>query len=340
MFRNALQSVCRSHRPLLLGSGLVLVWLTTTAMHIPDGFLSPLVALFFWGVTIIAVAYALSRVRVELTERQVPLMGVLAAVIFAGQMLNFSVAGGTSGHLLGAALAVILLGPWPALLVMTCVVSVQALIFQDGGLLALGANIFNMGIIGVFVAWGVYRLVCRLTPDARWSRLLAGFLAAWSSIEIAALVAALQLALSGTSPANISIPAMGGIHALIGLGEGVITLGALSFLMAVRPGLVSGKGPEKTESSLVWVGGLMIAVLLAILSPLASAHPDGLEWVAEQTGFLGAAQGSFYTILPDYVVPGISNGALATILAGVMGVVIVLGAAFLVSRIRKTPTSG
>jgi cobalt/nickel transport system permease protein len=340
MLRNAFRLMYTRHRPLLLGSGLVLVWLTTTAMHIPDGFLSPLVALIFWGFAVVGIAYALSRVRAELNERQVPLMGVLAAVIFAGQMLNFSVAGGTSGHLLGAALAVILLGPWPALLVMTCVVSVQALIFQDGGLLALGANIFNMGFIGVFVAWGVYRLVCRLTPEARWSRLLAGFLAAWSSIEIAALVAALQLALSGTSPANISIPAMGGIHALIGLGEGLITLGALSFLMAVRPGLVSGNGPEKSESALVWIGGLMIAVFLAVLSPFASSHPDGLEWVAEKTGFLGAAQGPSYEIIPEYVVPGIPNEALATILAGVLGVVMVAGAAFLVSRFRRSSSPG
>ena len=340
MPRELFRSVYQRHRPLLFCSGLFLVWSATTAMHIPDGFLSLVVALIFWALAVVSVAIALRRVRSGLSERQVPLMGVLAAVIFAGQMLNFSVAGGTSGHLLGASLAAILLGPWPAVLVMTCVVSVQALIFQDGGLLALGANIFNMGVVGVFVAWGVYRLVRRLTPDTRWSQLLAGFLAAWTSIEIASLVAALQLALSGTSPANIAVPAMGGIHAIIGLGEGLITLGALGFLMAVRPGLLSGSGPQKSESSLVWIGGLVIAVLLAVLSPLASAHPDGLEWVAEQTGFLSAAQGPSYEIIPDYVVPGISNETLATILAGVLGVAIVLGAALLVSRIRKSSSPG
>lgn len=340
MLRNDFHSILRRNRPLILGSALAVVWLTTTAMHIPDGFLSLIVALIFWALAIIAVGYALVRVRTELNERQVPLMGVLAAVIFAGQMLNFSVTGGTSGHLLGAALAVILLGPWPALIVMTCVVSVQALIFQDGGLLALGANIFNMGIVGVFVAWGVYKLIRRITPDARWSQLLAGFVAAWSSIEIASLVAALQLALSGTSPANIAIPAMGGIHALIGIGEGLITIGALGFLMAVRPGLLSGTGPGKSESSLIWIGGLAVAILLAILSPLASAHPDGLEWVAEQIGFLDAMQGPAYQIMPDYIIPGITNEALATILAGVAGVAIVLGAALFISRIRKNSSAG
>src|SRR4030042_1013914 len=117
-------------------------------MHIPDGFLSPAVSILLWGISALVIAYALRRVNRDLGERQVPMMGVLAAAIFAGQMLNFTVAGGTSGHLMGAALATILLGPWAAILVMTTVVGVQALIFQDGGLLALGANIFNMGLVG------------------------------------------------------------------------------------------------------------------------------------------------------------------------------------------------
>ena len=140
-------------------------------------------------------------------------MGVLAAAIFAGQMLNFTVAGGTSGHLMGAALATILLGPWAAILVMTTVVGVQALIFQDGGLLVLGANIFNMGVIGVAVSYFAYQTMRRLAGGQRWGIFAGGFLAAWLSIVIAALAVALQLALSGTSPANLAIPAMAGIHA-------------------------------------------------------------------------------------------------------------------------------
>src|SRR5512142_1945263 len=127
-------------------------------MHIPDGFLSVTVSVVFWVLSVCVILVALTRVNRELGEREVPVMGVLAAAIFAGQMLNFSVTGGTSGHLLGAALAVILLGPWPAVLVMTSVAAVQALLFQDGGLLALGANIFNMAIIGPFVAYTVYTL--------------------------------------------------------------------------------------------------------------------------------------------------------------------------------------
>src|SRR4030066_1380580 len=166
------------------------------AMHIPDGFLSVAVSIFLWIVSIAMVGYALKRVGKDLGERQVPLMGVLAAAIFAGQMLNFTVAGGTSGHLMGAALATILLGPWAAILVLTCVVGIQALIFQDGGLLALGANIFNMGVIGVTVAYFVYRTVQRFASGKSWGVFVGGFAAGWSSIFIASLACALQLALS------------------------------------------------------------------------------------------------------------------------------------------------
>jgi cobalt/nickel transport system permease protein len=337
---NSIKSFFHRHRTVVSGGVLLLAWMGTTAMHIPDGFLSPAVALAFWILSILVVGYALHRLRTETDERKVPMMGILSAVVFAGQMLNFSVTGGTSGHLLGSALTVILLGPWPTVLVMTCVVSVQALIFQDGGLLALGANIFNMGFIGVFVAWGIYRLVRRLTPDTRWSKLLAGFLAAWASIETASLVAALQLSASGTSPANIAVPAMGGIHALIGVGEGLITVGALAFLMAARPGLVNEPDRGKPQSRSIWIGGLAIALLLAVLSPLASAHPDGLEWVAERIGFISIAQEPSYRLIPDYLLPGVANEALSTILAGFLGVALVLGAALLISRIRKKSGSG
>src|SRR5512137_538185 len=165
------------------------------AMHIPDGFLSFPVSIFFWLVSILVVGYALKRVRYDIGERQVPMMGVLAAAIFAGQMLNFAVAGGTSGHLIGAALAVIILGPWAATLVLTCVIAVQALIFQDGGLLVLGANIFNMAIVSVTVAYMVFRTVRRLAGDRSWGLLASGFLSAWASVEIAALGTALELSI-------------------------------------------------------------------------------------------------------------------------------------------------
>jgi len=313
--------------------------LSPEPMHIPDGFLSVLVSIVLWIVSIAVIAYALKRAGRDLGERQVPMMGVLAAAIFAGQMLNFTVAGGTSGHLMGAALATILLGPWAAILVMTTVVGVQALIFQDGGLLVLGANIFNMGVVGVAVSYFVYQTIFRLTKGQRWGIFAAGFLAAWFSIVIAALGVALQLALSGTSPANLAVPTMAGIHAVIGIGEGLITLGALALIFTARPDMLAAGKTRPAGGAALWVSGLMIALALAIASPLASAHPDGLEWVAEQKGFLDTAQGPLYQIIPDYVLPGVSNEALATILAGIIGVLIVFAVALAVAFSRRNRAS-
>ena len=304
-------------------------------MHIPDGFLSLLVSIIFWFISIIILINALNKTNQTLSERQVPLMGVLAAAIFAGQMLNFTVIGGTSGHLLGAALATIILGPWPAVVVMTAVVSIQALIFQDGGLIVLGANIFNMAIVGVFVSNSIFTPIIKFLRNKEWGFPVSAFLAAWGSIMIASLSCALQLTLSGTSPANIVIPAMAGIHALIGIGEGLITAGAIVFITAARKDLLNNENKDLTNNKGILVGGSLIAIILTILSPVASSHPDGLEWVAEKLGFLDFARNSFYEIIPDYTFPGINDPAIATIVAGVIGVVIVLGVIFGLSRNKK-----
>ncbi|MBC7228263.1 MAG: energy-coupling factor ABC transporter permease [Thermoflexales bacterium] len=296
-------------------------------MHIPDGFLSVGVIIVCWVLSIIGIGVALARTRKALGERQVPVMGVLAAFIFAAQMLNFTIAGGTSGHFLGASLAAILLGPWAAMLTMTTVVAIQALLFQDGGLLALGANILNMAVIGPVVAYGFYRGVRTLLGNRKGSTLVAAFVAAWVSIVVAAVACAIELGFSGTSPIGVALPAMAGIHALIGIGEGLITLGALALVMATRPDLVEAeRAPAPAGMRWVW-GGLALAVVLALLSPLASPHPDGLERVAEDLGFIERAQEPLYQVIPDYVFPGISNEALATIVAGVVGTLIVYGIA-------------
>lgn len=312
---------------------------TVKPMHIPDGFLSVAVSIILWIVSIAVIAIALKRVKNELGDREVPIMGVLAAAIFAGQMLNFSVTGGTSGHLLGAAIATILLGPWTAVLVMTSVVSVQALLFQDGGVLALGANIFNMGIVGVFVSYAVYSYAQKLIGKYKWGLFTLGFLAAWSSIFLASSACALELSISGTSPANIAVPAMAGIHALIGVGEGLITLGALVFLSATRKDIFSKSKNLSTGNKGILIGGVAISFILAVLSPLASSHPDGLEWVAEQKGFLETAKEAMYNIIPDYSMPGISDPNLATIVAGILGVIIVFGVAFGVAQMEKRKTT-
>jgi cobalt/nickel transport system permease protein len=210
-------------------------------MHIPDGFLNTATLATTAVVSAGGIGGAVRMVGKKLGEKQIPLMGILAAFIFAAQMLNFPIAAGTSGHVIGAALAAILLGPWAAVLIMSCVLIAQSLIFQDGGLLALGANIFNMGIIASFSAYYVYKLVTWLTGVNRKGTLVGAFLAAWVSVFLASICCALELALSGSSPLRVVLPAMAGVHALIGIGEGVITGAVLVLVMATRADLLQLK---------------------------------------------------------------------------------------------------
>ncbi len=276
-------------------------------LHIPDGFLSAPVAILAWLVTIVFIVIAVRRASREFDERMVPLMGILAAFIFAAQAFNFPVAGGTSGHFLGGALAAILLGPWPALLVMTAVIGLQGLIFQDGGLLAMGANIFVMGIATVWTGYFVYQGL------QRFNRFVAAFVAGWVSVVVAAVITAFLLALSGTAALGVVLTAMAGVHVFIGIGEGLITAAAVALVRAALPGMfgqqVTGR---KTDSSTVIAGGVIVALVVGIMAVFfASPHPDGLERVAEDKGFLDAAQGPAFNVLPDYVVPGVPNETLA-----------------------------
>jgi cobalt/nickel transport system permease protein len=206
-------------------------------LHAPDGFLSLPVALVMWAVTLVVLTIAVRRTNRTLDERAIPLMGVMAAFIFAAQMFNFQVVGGTSGHLLGGVLAAVLLGPWAATLVMTSVVGVQALIFQDGGLLVLGANIFNMGVIGTLGGYWVYRALCRVMGGEDRARIPAAGIAAWLAVVAGAAVTAVELALSGTTELVIALPTMVGIHVLIGIGEAFITMAALGFIAVTRKDL-------------------------------------------------------------------------------------------------------
>ena len=210
-------------------------------MHIPDGFLNAATVATTCAVSAGGIGGAVRIVGKKLGEKQVPLMGILAAFIFAAQMLNFPVAGGTSGHVIGAALAAILLGPWAALLIMSCVLIAQSLIFQDGGLLALGANIFNMGIVASFSAYYVYKLITWLAGANRRGTLIGGFVAAWLSVFLASIFCAIELAVSGSSPFGVVLPAMAGVHALIGIGEGLITGAVLVLVLATRADLLQLK---------------------------------------------------------------------------------------------------
>lgn len=210
-------------------------------MHIPDGFISASVATAGCVVAAGCIAYAVKATNKKVGEKEIPLMGVLAAFIFAAQMLNFPIAGGTSGHFLGAALAVILLGPWKGVLIMSCVLAVQCLIFQDGGLFALGANIFNMGIAGCFVSYYIYRIGASLFGGHKRGILVSAGIAAWLSIVAASVACAFELAISGTVPLGVALPAMAGVHALIGIVEGAITAAVLALVMATRADLLELK---------------------------------------------------------------------------------------------------
>ena len=207
-------------------------------MHIPDGFISASVATVGCVVAAGCVAYAVKATNKKMGEKQIPLMGVLAAFIFAAQMLNFPIVGGTSGHLIGAALAAILLGPWAGILIMTCVLAVQCLVFQDGGLFALGANIFNMGIVASFIGYYVHRGGASFFGGHRKRMLVSGGLAAWLSVVVASVACAFELAISGTVPLGVALPAMAGVHAFIGIGEGAITAAVFSLIMATRADLL------------------------------------------------------------------------------------------------------
>jgi cobalt/nickel transport system permease protein len=213
---------------------------TTAAppLHIPDGFVSMPVAVLGWIAMAAILAVAVRMTDRQLNEKAVPLMGVMAAFIFAAQMMNFPVAGGTSGHMLGGALAAMLLGPWAAIIVMAAVVGLQAVLFQDGGIAAMGVNILNMGMLTALTGYALYRAAGPLCRGNRTALLVVAFVAAWVSVEAAAVATSLQLAASATSPLSVSLPTMVGVHALIGIGEGLITVAALGFIMATRADLL------------------------------------------------------------------------------------------------------
>ncbi|MGQ0602007.1 MAG: energy-coupling factor ABC transporter permease [Anaerolineales bacterium] len=325
---------------LLMFYALVAVWLMTTALHIPDGFLSTAVAVVGWVLMIGTVAYALRQTSGQLGDKQIPLMGVLAAFIFAAQAINFPVAGGTSGHLLGGALAAIILGPWAAVLIMTSVLALQAILFQDGGLLALGFNIINMGVLTAFTGYFTYQLLRRVLGEGRNSLLAAGAIGAWLSVMVGAIATAIQLAISGTTPLGVALPAMAGVHALIGVGEAIITVGALTFIYATRRDLLNiGESAPGKLSATWWLGGLAVSLVVAVFSFAASADPDGLERVAEDTGFLGAAQDPLYNIFPDYTLPFINDPLISGILAVIVGTLIVFGVAFGIARLQSRKAS-
>jgi cobalt/nickel transport system permease protein len=212
-------------------------------LHAPDGFLTVPVAAVMWLATIVVLAIAVRKTNETLDEKAVPLLGVMAAFIFAAQMFNFQVIGGTSGHLLGGVLAAVLLGPWAATLVMACVVGVQALVFQDGGLVVMGANIFNMGVVGTLGGFALYKALANAVGGEERARIPAAGIAAWASVVAGAACIAVELAVSGTTELAVALPVMVGTHIAIGIGEALITVAALGFIAVTRSDLLyAGRG--------------------------------------------------------------------------------------------------
>jgi len=303
-------------------------------MHIPDGFISPTVAAVTGVASLAAIGVSLYRSRDEFGIRRAPVIGLTTAFIFAAQMINFPVAGGTSGHLGGGTLAAVLLGgPWAGMLSLTTVLLIQAFLFADGGITALGANILNLGVIGVWVGWGLTQVLQRLFGGSRSRLPLAAGIAAAISMVVAAIAAAIELALSGTAQANVVLPTMTGVHILIGIGEGLITGGVIAYLQKARPDLLPGE-QQRFQGWLVPI--VSILLVAGVLSLLASAWPDGLEKVAEDLGFIALAEEvrvPVPTPLADYSIEGL--GPIGTSIAGIIGSVVCFGVAFGIARIIK-----
>ncbi|NEC92142.1 energy-coupling factor ABC transporter permease [Streptomyces sp. SID12501] len=320
-------------------------------MHVPDGFINAPVSVAAGVVAAGAVAVSLRGARRELDERIAPLAGLVAAFIFAVQMLNFPVAAGTSGHLLGGALAAILVGPYTGVLCVSVVLLMQGILFADGGLTALGVNITVMAVVTTVVSYAVFRGLVKVLPKKRRSVTVSAFVAAALSVPAAALAFTLVYAIGGTTDVPIGrvLTAMVGVHVLIGLGEAAITAFTVGAVIAVRPDLVYGArglrqklqlrvggelvdaAPEQPipvatpshRTRNVWLTGLAASLVLAGgVSFYASASPDGLEKVAADKGIDAKAEdhAAADSPLADYSVEGITDGRLSGGLAGVIGV--------------------
>ncbi|MFJ3723966.1 energy-coupling factor ABC transporter permease [Streptomyces sp. NPDC090045] len=337
-------------------------------MHVPDGFINAPVSVAAGVAAGVAIAVSLRGARRELDERTAPLAGLVAAFIFAVQMLNFPVAAGTSGHLLGGALAAILVGPYTGVLCVSVVLLMQGILFADGGLTALGVNVTVMGVVTVVVAYAIFRGLLGILPRTRRSVTVAAFAGALLSVPAAAAAFTAVYAIGGTTDVAIGkvLTAMVGVHVLIGIGEAAITAATVGAVIAVRPDLVHGArgltaplklrvGGELVDAPAaaaapvaagstrkVWATGLVTALVLAgFVSYYASASPDGLEKVAADKGIDEKVEdhAAADSPLADYGVKNVDDARLSGGLAGVIGVGVTVAAGtgiFWAVRRRRT----
>lgn len=308
-------------------------------MHIPDGFLDAKTIVATSVFSAAGVGRALRKLTRELSPSRIPLMGLAAAFIFVAQMLNFPVVGGTSGHLIGAVLVSVLLGPSAGIIVMTAVLTVQCFLFADGGVLALGANIFNMGIVATVGGYYAYRSLSRAIPGAYGMLVGVGF-ASWAATVLAAVCCTGELAWSGAVDWSAGFPAMTGIHMLIGVGEALITMLVFAAVYGTRPDLLKAEGsrPEALRTrpltDMLIYGSLVTIGLVLFVSPFASTWPDGLEKVAAVLGFESRTLAHSLAASPvaHYRVPGIGSPEAATAVAGLLGAAVVFILSFVLAR--------
>jgi cobalt/nickel transport system permease protein len=320
------------------------------AMHAPDGFLGVGVAVVTGIISIVIIGFALRQSRVQLRDKAIPLAGITAAFIFAAQMFNFPVAAGTTGHLLGGALAAILLGPSVGAIVVTIVVVVQAFFAADGGITALGYNVLNMAIIPAYGGYAVFTLLRRILPKSSGGVVGAAGIAGWASVVMASVAFSIEWLFGATAPVSFDdvFAAMVGVHALIGIGEGIISALAVGAVLVSRPDLVSGSSDldqaqlaeSKVGTRTFVIGGLLVALVFAgIVSQFAAGDPDGLERVAEDTGFIDSAEDHSLAdfIFADYATAGVENETLSLAIAGIVGTIVTLLVAYgLFMGLRET----
>ena len=300
-------------------------------MHIPDGFLDAKTIAATGVLAAAGLGTAVHKMRLQSEPRRVPVTGLLAAFLFAAQMLNFPVAGGTSGHLIGAVLAVVLVGPWAATTAIAAVLILQCFLFADGGVTALGANVFNMAVLAPAVGCAVYSPLRRFISGTRGILFAAAF-AAWVSVVAASVACAGELAASGTVAWKVAFPAMAGVHMLIGLGEAAITALVLATVARLRPELLKSDSPAKDYGAAA-LQGLLVALGLAIfIAPFACGWPDGLEKVAARLGFASAEGPLLHAPLPQYSIPGIHWTGLSTALAGAAGTLAAFALSYFLSK--------
>jgi cobalt/nickel transport system permease protein len=325
-------------------------------VHVPDGFIDLTTSA---GAAVAAAGGVTASVRAgakRLSERQIPFAGLAAAFIFALQMLNFPVAAGTSGHLLGGALAAILLGPAMGVTVVTVVVVVQALLFADGGISALGVNVLNMAVITAIVGWAVFRAVSAVLPKRTVSLGIAVMVASWASVVASSIGFVAEYALGGRGGIDLGtvFGAMVGVHALIGIGEGLISVAVVGAVWAVRPDLVAGarragypegsfEAPGKGAIGGFVAGGIALAIALVVfVAPLASGDPDGLERVAIDSGIAQDAEDhAIGGPLADYSIEGLGSESLSTAASGTIGLIVTFAVGVIaVGVVRRRRPSG